>query len=133
MIDAGLVCHRRLDWLVTRGIAFCPRCVDEDDYPTVNLRDHPQPLVKLEDPAGALLLAALIDPRPDVRAEAMRRVDPAVRHQMPVDVFELAISVALATMTSRDVGKNAVRSVQGVDAMTFAPAIHSQVGHTLME
>lgn len=133
LIDACPVCRRRLDWLITRGIAFCPRCVDEDDFPTVDLRDHPQPLVELEDPAGARLLASLVDPRPDVRAEAMRRVDPALRHEKSGDLFELAMSVALATVTSPDAGKNAVRSVRGDGAVTFAPATLAQVGRMLME
>ncbi|MBA9068842.1 hypothetical protein FHR71_002592 [Methylobacterium sp. RAS18] len=133
LIDACPACHRRLDWLVTRGIAFCPRCVDEDDYPTVDLRDHPQPLVELEDPAGARLLASLVDPRPNVRTEAMRRVDPALRHETPGDLFELAISVALAMRTAPDAGMNAVRSVRGDGAMTFAPATLAQVGRMLME
>lgn len=133
LIDACPACHRRLDWLVTRGIAFCPRCVDEDDYPTVDLRDHPQPLVELEDPAGARLLASLVDPRPDVRAEAMGRVDPALRHETPGDLFELAISVALAMGTSPDADRNAVRSVRGDGAITFAPATLAQVGRMLME
>jgi len=133
LIDACPVCHRRLDWLVTRGIAFCARCVDEDDYPTVDLRDHPQPLVELGDPAGARLLAALVDPRPDVRAEAMRRVDPALRHETPGDLFELAISVALAMNTAPDAGRNAVRSVRGDGAITLAPPALAQVGRMLME
>ncbi|MEE7494308.1 hypothetical protein MOTC310_29385 [Methylobacterium oryzae] len=133
LIDACPVCHRRFGWHVTRGIAFCPRCVDEDDYPTVDLRDHPQPLVELEDPAGALLLATLVDPRPDVRAEAMRRVDPALRHETPGDLFELAISVALAMVTPPDADKNAVRSVRGDGAITFEPARLAQVGRMLIE
>ena len=133
LIDACPACHRRLDWLVTRGIAFCPRCVDEDDHPTVDLRDYPQPLVELEDPAGARLLAALVDPRPDVRAEAMRRVDPALRHETPGDLFELAISVALVMKTLPEADMNAVRSVRGDGATAFAPATLAQVGRMLME
>lgn len=133
LIDACPVCRRRFGWHITRGIAFCPRCVDEDDYPTVDLRDYPQPLVALEDPAGARLLASLVDPRPDVRADAMRLVDPALRHETPGDLFELAISVALAMVTSPDAGKNAVRSVRGDGAIIFAPATLAQVGRMLME
>jgi hypothetical protein len=133
LIDACPACLRRLDWRATQGIPFCAWCVDEDGDPMVDLRDHPQPLVELADPEGARLLAALVDPRSDVRSEAMHRVDPVLRHETPGDLFELAISVGLAMETPADADVNAVRSVRGHQATTFAPEVVAQLGRALME
>jgi hypothetical protein len=133
LIDTCPVCRHRLDWRATQGIPFCAWCVDEDGDPIVDLRDHPQPLVELADPEGARLLAALVDPRPDVRSGAMRTVDPALRHETPGDLFELAISVGLAMATPADADVNAVRSVRGHQATTFAPDVVAQLGRALME
>ncbi len=133
LIDACPVCGRHLDWRLTRGIAFCQSCADEDGFPTVDLRDHRQPLVELDDPAGARLLAALVDPRPDIRAEAMLGVDPILRHESPGDLFELAISVGLALGTPPDADVNAVRTVRGRETTAFRPATLARLGRTLIE
>lgn len=128
------VCRRHLLWTTTRGVAFCERCRDEDDEPLVDLRDHPQRLVKVDDEAGLRLLTDLVDPDPSRRERAVANVDPALGGSAPGDLFELAILLARAAMTPSQMADTQIRRMMGPDDCAFlTPHLLSVMGRTLME
>ncbi|PXW62968.1 TniQ family protein [Methylobacterium sp. B4] len=134
LLDRCPICRRHLQWGTTRGIAFCESCRDEDDEPLVDLRDHPQPLVEVDDEAGLRLLTDLVDPDPARRAKAVGNVDPALAGTTPGDLFELAIMLARAAMTPSRMIETQVRSLRGPDDCAFlTPHMLSVMGRTLME
>lgn len=134
LLDRCPVCRRHLLWITTRGVAFCESCRDEDDEPTVDLRDHPQPLVEVNDDAGLRLLTDLVDPDPSRRERAVANVDPALGGAAPGDLFELAILLARAAMTPSETVYTQIRRMRGPDDCAFlTPHLLSVMGRTLME
>ncbi|MEL6060202.1 MULTISPECIES: TniQ family protein [unclassified Methylobacterium] len=134
LIDRCPVCRRHLAWFATRGIAFCDRCRDADEGPLVDLRDHPQPLIEVEDEAGLRLLTDLVDPEPSRRTRAASNVDLALRGAAPGDLFELAIVIARAVETPSRMVAEQIRRMRGPDDCAFlTPHLLSVMGRTLMD
>ena len=65
------VCSKPLGFSVTKGVAFCDHCVAPGRFgelwPSVDLRDFPQPLVEVEDLEALDFVTGLVDPEPAVR------------------------------------------------------------------
>jgi hypothetical protein len=134
LLDKCPVCRRHLQWATTRGVAFCESCRDEDYEPRVDLRDHPQRLVEVEDEAGLRLLTDLVDPDPGRRARAVANVDPLLSGAAPGDLFELAILLARAAMTPSRKAAEQIRRMRGPEDCAFlTPHLLSVMGRTLME
>lgn len=92
LIDRCPVCAKPLRWTSGRWIAtHCAFCLDEDERPTVDFRDHPQPLVEVEGMDALRLMSRLVSPLPETREKALRCVDPSIRHLPPGEIFELGM------------------------------------------
>lgn len=115
------VCGNDLRWRRTAGIQHCEACVDEDGDPTVDLRDHPQPLVEVADETALSFLGDVIHPDPDRRGRARRAVAPEFSALSPGDLFEVVLSIARATAGEPGrigTGQRKYGSLEGFDVLT---------------
>ena len=66
LIDSCPVCQRRLGFERTNGICHCDWCttIDQRGFlaPAVDLRDHLQPLIEVDDAEALGLMSGLVDP-----------------------------------------------------------------------
>lgn len=134
LIDRCPVCDRRLEWFATRGVCYCDRCLDEDDNPTTDLRDHPQPKVEVEDAAGLSFLTDLVNPNVDVREKALRNVDPALRSFEAGDLFEIAVVLGRCLSTPSGFDPVSILPMRAPkDCAFLTPHLVSVLGRTLMQ
>ncbi|NEU14154.1 hypothetical protein G3T14_18755 [Methylobacterium sp. BTF04] len=134
LIDRCPVCDLQLEWFATRGVCYCDRCLDEDDNPTTDLRDHPQPKVEVEDEAALRFLTDLVNPSVDLREKALRNVDPALSSFAAGDLFEIAIVLGRCLTTPSDYHPVSIMPMRGPkDCEFLTPRLLSVLGRTLME
>jgi plasmid stability protein len=133
LIDTCPVCCKPLRWFITRGVQFCEYCVDEDDNPTVDLRDFFQPLIEVDDPSGLQLITDLVNPDAAMRAKALGSCNPAVRALGPGKLFELALTLVRALKTpcsGYSTQLSGLKTIKDLDI--FDPTSLSQMGRALM-
>lgn len=134
LIDSCPVCCKPLQWIRTKGAAFCEHCVDEDDNPRVDLRDFPQPLVQVKDEAALRFVTDLVNPISDLRAKALRNADPRFAEFGTGDLFELAILLARAVGTPPTAHPRSLRSLRRRSEFAdLAPDLLATAGRAIMD
>jgi hypothetical protein len=126
----------------TYGIAFCDHCSRPEsflgatwNYPGIDLRDFPQPLVEVEDVEALNFVTGLIDPFPG-RKEAARRMLPEMWAELSNgEVFEIALLFAsMQNADHWDKNRNGLRrrekSGDGWDR--FTPEVLSVAGRAVL-
>jgi hypothetical protein len=116
LIDACPQCARPLGWTLTYGVSFCDHCSRPEKfmhftwhYPGLDLRDFPQPKVKVDDEEALDFVTGLIDPYPG-RKEASRRLLPGIWAGLPNgEIFEVVMTFASMLNTSEWDKKSLVR------------------------
>jgi hypothetical protein len=116
LIDACPQCARPLGWTLTYGVSFCDHCSRPEKfmhftwhYPGLDLRDFPQPKVKVDDEEALDFVTGLIDPYPG-RKEASRRLLPDMWAGLPNgEIFELVMTFASMLNASEWDKKSLVR------------------------
>jgi hypothetical protein len=101
LIDRCPQCGRDLGWGLTFGVAYRDYCSRPEQfgtfrwhYPGLDLRDFPQPKVKVEDEEALDFLTGLIDPLPG-RKEKSRLLVPAMWSSLTNgNLFEVALTFA---------------------------------------
>lgn len=94
LLDTCPVCSQKLGWLKALGPTMCDHCIDERGFPSVDLRDFPQPNVEVEDEEALDFVTGLVDP--DLkRKAAARRLLPDWWAKYPNgDLFETVMALA---------------------------------------
>lgn len=132
LLDECPVCRQPLDWLRTRGVQFCGHCVDEHEVPTIDLRDHPQPLVDV-DGEDIRSLVGLVHPDPDVRARTVARVHPKLRGEPPGDIFNLAMMLGLVLRTEPDAHFTTLMGIRSGGTKVFTPDLLATLGRAVRD
>lgn len=104
LIDTCPVCKRPLGWRRALGPTVCDKCVNEDDSPTVDLRDFEQPLIEVTDEEALDFVTGLVAPDP-VKKEAARRSLPEEFRPFSNSVlFEAVTAIAFGLAGLRENG-----------------------------
>ena len=134
LLDACPVCHEPLGWYTTTGVAFCEHCVDGEGIARVDLRDFPQPIIRIDDEAALRFLTDLINPDPLVREKALANVDRRLSEYGPGDLFEFAILMARAVATPPSMDSMRMRNLRAREDFEFlTPGLLARTGRALME
>ena len=94
LLDTCPVCGAKLGWARAPGPFFCDRCVDAEGMPSTDLRDHPQPIVDIDDVEALDFVTALVDPTPERRSAARRALPAQWRNFSNSALFETVITLA---------------------------------------
>lgn len=97
-------CGKPLRWNYAFGINFCEFCLDEDSYPTTDLRDFDQPKLPCDDLEVYRWTAALLGPHGARGPE----IPPFFQSWHGWEIFDMA--VMLATILARRSGDRATLS-----------------------
>ena len=94
LLDTCPACKQKLGWRRSQGPTKCDKCVDRRGLPNVDLRDFPQPLVKIDDVEALDFVTSLVDP--DLkRKKTSRKLLPARWAKFPNDdLFEAVMALA---------------------------------------
>ncbi|TWA60433.1 TniQ protein [Azospirillum baldaniorum] len=134
LIDACPVCHKTLRWTRTKGVAYCEHCVDADDTPRVDLREHPQELVTVEDDTALRYVTDLVNPDPTKRARALRNTDWRFDGHNPGDLFEFIIRLTQALSTPPMAHYRELRRLKTIEDFCFlTPDRLARTGRALMD
>jgi transposase len=143
LIDTCPVCHQRLGWKASYGIFNCDNCVKWEDvggfdfvYPTVDLRDFPQPRVDVPDEEALDFVTGLVDPCADRRDAARKLIPDYFARFSSSDLFEAIIAIAFALTQAGTRKKNAPRftpaSEPGRRFDGLTPALFCRAGRAIM-
>jgi hypothetical protein len=87
-------CGRRLGWRRAQGIANCENCVRADGRPKVDLRDHPQAIVTVDDPEALHFVIALIHPIEEKKCAGRTLLRGPWEAFSNSDLFEVVMGMA---------------------------------------
>lgn len=134
LIDACPVCCAPLRWRRTVGVTFCESCVDEDDDPTVDLRDHPGHVFEVADMEALRLATGIVDPDP-TRRQAVRKILPPVFDGFSEgEIFEAIIALACAITTDPGASRGIMRRMKTLaDFSRITPDALALAARTLIE
>lgn len=94
LLDICPVCNQKLGWLTTLGPTKCDHCRDERGFPSVDLRDFPQPILDVEDGEALDFVTGLVGPDPERKAAARRLLPEQWAKFSNGDVFETVMALA---------------------------------------
>jgi hypothetical protein len=94
LLDVCPVCKSRLRWTLVRGPTKCEVCIDDRGRAKTDLRDHPQPLVEINDETSINFVTGLVDIDPGGREKARKSLPTALSEVSNSDVFEAVMAVA---------------------------------------
>lgn len=133
LLEICPVCKRHLTWNSLRGPAKCDHCVDRDGYPSTDLRDHPQPILQMEDREAVRFVVDLVHPDPERRRAAMALVPDGLAGATNGEIFEAVMCMAsglrpgTATRTTE-----AGRPLRGPDFAAISPDMLGAAGRALI-
>lgn len=87
-------CGRRLGWGRAQGIANCEHCVRADGTAKVDLREHPQPIVEVEDSEALRFVIGLVHPIAEKRLAGRELLRAPWAAFSNSDLFEGAMAMA---------------------------------------
>jgi hypothetical protein len=136
VIDACPECKQLLGWTKSFGVHLCERCATEDkdigEMHCVDLRNYPQPILPCEDTESLAFVADLIDPDPQHREAARRRLAQVFQEIPNADLFELVVNLAFADTTPPDRDK-LVRERESSKFDRFTPDVLAGAGRVLTD
>lgn len=133
LLEACPVCGRRFGWASMRGPTTCDHCTDDDGYPSTDLRDHPQPVLKIEDPEAVRFVVDLVHPDPERRQAAMALVPDALAGASHGDLFEAAMCMASALRPAAGTMMNRLgRPLRAPDFAAITPDMLGAAGRAMI-
>lgn len=125
LLDTCPVCSKRLGWTRLVPAHMCDHCFDENQRPSVDLRDFPQARIDIEDVEAASLAPRLLSHDPLVRASALGSLSEEWRNLPLADVFESIVLISTAvsnpvTEAQRRVSRPKVEELGNISAESVA-------------
>lgn len=133
LLEICPVCGRRFGWASLRGPTKCDHCTDQDGYPSTDLRDHPQPVIEIEDLEAVRFVVDLVHPDPERRRAAMALVPGTLASATNGDLFEAAVCMASALRPGAAIKlTDAGRPLRAPDFAAIAPDMLGAAGRALI-
>lgn len=135
LLDTCPKCHRKLGWRRAYGVQHCEHCLSKDRRPLVDLREHGQRLVEVDDDEALEFVTGLVDPDPALRAAAAAKADRAMwAGTSPSELFETVVAFACAlSMLPEEARTTLDRPKKLEEYGRFTPELLAASGRALLD